>query len=213
MTLIIILCALFIVKFTKFFHSVRSDACLVRYTEFFTKKMGNNAYIAILIALFLSAVFIILVQSLLISFAFGFLGWLLSLFILVYCLEETRFGEQSVELFYQEVLQRLFSVIFWFVLLGPAGCFAYRFLQRLSISLPDPMARRFSLWLVCILDWIPARLLALTFSFSSWRQALDPRLSHTYALLYYCSSTDEAQALVNRALFIWLFVLALLFIF
>lgn len=134
--------------------------------------------------------------------------------VLTYCLNPTPIIEQEPRAFYQTVLQDLFSVIFWFVLCGPAGCFAYRLVQQLAVSLEThSVAQRFALWLLCIFDWVPARLLALTFSFSSWRYVLDVRLVETYEILYRCGCMDEPSALVNRSLFIWLVALALLFIF
>ncbi|MEH6609464.1 MAG: hypothetical protein V7696_08840 [Halioglobus sp.] len=59
-----------------------------------------------------------------------------------------------------EGYQRWFAVVFYFVVLGPAAALAYRLLQ-LSLSGNSPaMARR---W-IALADWLPARLLALTFA-------------------------------------------------
>ena len=59
-----------------------------------------------------------------------------------------------------EGLQRWFSVLFYFVLLGPAAALAYRLLQLCRDSFEPELAGR---WLF-LLDWIPARLLAATFA-------------------------------------------------
>ena len=59
-----------------------------------------------------------------------------------------------------EGLQRWFSVLFYFVGLGPAGAWAYRLLQLCRSSFEPELARR---WLF-LLDWVPARLLAATFA-------------------------------------------------
>ena len=59
-----------------------------------------------------------------------------------------------------EGYQRWFSVVFYFMVLGPAAALAYRLLQ-LALSGNSPaIARR---WLA-VADWVPARLLALTFA-------------------------------------------------
>jgi AmpE protein len=143
-----------------------------------------------------------------------------------------------VRAFYQGALQRLFSILFWFVLLGPAACMAYRLTQRLSLALGESDAQRFAMWITFVLDWLPARLLALSFClaghfsdiFSEWCNSFRSRISETYHILYRCGHAairmdenpspeivaaqfDEAYALVNRSLFIWLVILALVLIF
>ena len=146
-----------------------------------------------------------------------------------------------MQAFYRGALQRLFSVLFWFVILGPAGCVGYRMIQRLYVHLKNTDmqgAQKFASWLTFVLDWIPARLLALSFClvghftdiFSEWCAAFKSKLSDTYQVLYRCGHVaikmdenpepvvvsaqfDEAYGLVNRSLFIWLVVLALVMLF
>lgn len=62
--------------------------------------------------------------------------------------------------FAYEGYQRWFAVLFYFVLLGPAGALAYRLLQ---LCHPHFEARRAERWLFLV-DWVPARLLAATFA-------------------------------------------------
>jgi len=62
------------------------------------------------------------------------------------------------ELLY-EGLQRWFAVLFYFVLFGPAAALAYRLLQMCRGNFEPERVRR---WLF-LLDWLPARLLAITF--------------------------------------------------
>ena len=59
-----------------------------------------------------------------------------------------------------EGLQRWFCVLFYFVLLGPAGALVYRLIQLCRDSFEPDTAER---WLF-LLDWVPARLLAATFT-------------------------------------------------
>ena len=80
-----------------------------------------------------------------------------------------------------EGYQRWFAVLFYFVLLGPAGALAYRLLQ---LCLPDfsPQLVRRCLFLV---DWVPVRLLAaafcLTGHFVSTRDSLFAALGNSSA--------------------------------
>ena len=62
-------------------------------------------------------------------------------------------------LFY-EGYQRWFAVVFYFLLLGPAAALAYRLLQMAASNDHAQMAGR----CLSVADWVPARLLALTFA-------------------------------------------------
>jgi AmpE protein len=67
---------------------------------------------------------------------------------------------------YYRAFERLFGVLFWFVLAGPAGAVAYRLVQ-LEQSLVrelDPAQPGSRLALQHWADWLPARLLALGFA-------------------------------------------------
>jgi AmpE protein len=61
---------------------------------------------------------------------------------------------------YLRGFERLFAVLFWFVLAGPAGALLYR-LVRLYPEQAVASARRDLLF---VLDWVPARLTALSFA-------------------------------------------------
>ncbi len=62
--------------------------------------------------------------------------------------------------FIYEGYQRWFAVLFYFVLLGPAGALAYRLLQLCRDDFEAPQTER---W-IFLADWIPARLLAAAFT-------------------------------------------------
>ena len=78
-----------------------------------------------------------------------------------------------------EGYQRWFPVVFWFLLLGPAGAFAYRLIALASVGDFAADGRR----LRYLADFLPARLLALTFAltgdFVRCRQALQDALPAT----------------------------------
>jgi AmpE protein len=59
-----------------------------------------------------------------------------------------------------EGYQRWFAVVFWFLLLGPAGGLAYRLLQWFGREVESDTARRARY----LLDWVPVQLLALAFA-------------------------------------------------
>lgn len=56
--------------------------------------------------------------------------------------------------------QRWFAVLFYFLLLGPAGALGYRLLQLCRHSLEPVLSTR----VLHVLDWVPARLLAAVFA-------------------------------------------------
>ncbi|MDF1692972.1 MAG: regulatory signaling modulator protein AmpE [Zhongshania sp.] len=82
--------------------------------------------------------------------------------------------------FYQG-FERWFAVVFWFVLLGPAGALAYRLLFMLAGSERQPQQDRdHAANALFYLEWLPVRLLGLAFAIianfdtgiSAWRQHL-----------------------------------------
>lgn len=66
---------------------------------------------------------------------------------------------------------RTFSVIFWFIILGPIGAILYRSSHTLKLKLPemDDMGLDFRSGvnrLLYILDWVPTRITAFTYALS-----------------------------------------------
>lgn len=143
--------------------------------------------------------------------------------------------------FYHVSLQHVFSVLFWFVVLGPVGAVLYRMVQKLSVYHIEEVTKKVQLLadrVLFVLDWVPARLLALGFClaghftdiFAEWRKTFKTGIKEAYQVLYSCgyvavrthahsetvlvlTQFDEAYYLVCRALFIWLVVLALIILF
>ena len=77
-----------------------------------------------------------------------------------------------VEATFASALSRWFGVLFWFVLLGPAGALAYRMIQLIArhASFADELdARQHEIAerTARILDWAPAHLIALTLALVS----------------------------------------------
>ncbi len=98
---------------------------------------------------------------------------------------------------YRASLQRIFAILFWFTLLGPVGAVLYRFVQKLSVYESEEVmdkVKTLSSNVTFVLDWIPARLLALSFClaghfmdvFVEWQKTFKIGLKETYQVLYHC---------------------------
>jgi membrane protein required for beta-lactamase induction len=78
--------------------------------------------------------------------------------------------------------QHLFSVLFWFILLGPIGAMAYRiatWLPTMEQANRDPDFLLNSKQLVVMLDWLPARITAFCYAIAgSFEDALYGWRSH-----------------------------------
>lgn len=144
--------------------------------------------------------------------------------------------------------ERLFAVLFWFILLGIPGALLYRlsalYAERANEDGADPTAARW-LWL---LEWLPVRVMGFTFAivgnfagcYRAWRQCLTCRERATAEVLEAylegalggidaseCSAGFEVaegqrvcgaqleglQALLSRALLLWITVIALAVLF
>ncbi|MFT4045798.1 MAG: regulatory signaling modulator protein AmpE [Solimonas sp.] len=95
--------------------------------------------------------------------------------------------------------EKLFGVLLWFFVFGPAGAVAYRLACRLPRLLhataPDSLAARTAGWLHNLLAWVPVRITTLLFglagslddALAAWRSLMRQPLhgwrSHTWALL------------------------------
>ncbi len=64
--------------------------------------------------------------------------------------------------------ERLFGPLFWFVLAGAGGAFIYRVAHQLAASevAHGVRFRHFSWWFRDVIDWLPARVLALGYALS-----------------------------------------------
>lgn len=131
--------------------------------------------------------------------------------------------------------ERIFAVIFWFVILGPTGAILYRLTTNLSKQdgTGDSLAA-IAILFQAVLTWLPARMLALGYALTGhFDGALQAYRNRPYesdlALENYDvlvntgmgalrdhESTDEissiisAKNLVMRSILIWIAVLALL---
>lgn len=93
---------------------------------------------------------------------------------------------------------RTFSVIFWFILLGPIGAILYRASHTLKMKLPemDDMGLDFRSGvnrLLYILDWVPARITAFTYALSGNFHDATGKWWDAH------EDNDEADSIINRA--------------
>ncbi len=74
--------------------------------------------------------------------------------------------EQFCRYLIGSAVERLFAVVFWYLVLGPAAAVLYHLTvlhRQYCASEQDTQAGRFIQRLIVILEWVPARLLALSF--------------------------------------------------
>ena len=133
-----------------------------------------------------------------------------------------------------EANERIFSVIFWFVLLGPVGAVVYRLTSEMARPREDKDPDEAASWMSSVLAWIPTRLLAMGYALSGhFDGALngyhnrsrdadinssnrDILVSSGLGALHDINGEDElacihsARNLVMRAIIMWLAVLAAL---
>lgn len=136
--------------------------------------------------------------------------------------------------FFVITYERLFAVIFWFVVFGPAGLILY----TAVISLRNLLSAESHLNLLfyvlkikAVLDWVPIRLMGLSYAivghFSSvsklWSEQWQSRLSDDAGLVTEYGSAAlgvhksalnnlqlEVVQIINRALVFWLMVIGIL---
>ena len=83
------------------------------------------------------------------------------------CDDRAMLHEEFSRFLMSSYFERLFAVVFWYLLLGPAGALFYHlaFLYRSRVwQHSDSAETELVMRLAYLLEWVPARLLALTFS-------------------------------------------------
>lgn len=170
---------------------------------------------------------------------FGFIGFLLHLFVFYYCLgpknpfypfwsnpEEDK-KEDMMEKYCVEMNEALFAIVFWYVVGGPLAILTYRLV---SLCKQEFLIASLATTLNNILNWLPARITVFFFllvgNFQKGihffiRMLLAPPEKNTYllgkgGLLALGYEEDEqnlpthAEKLMEHALLLYLVVLALL---
>ncbi|MDH5518470.1 MAG: regulatory signaling modulator protein AmpE [Gammaproteobacteria bacterium] len=152
--------------------------------------------------------------------------------------DSTVNDENSLQLCLSSTLnlmtERLFGVIFWFAILGPAGALLYRLSQQfLSIYRDDPIFSKSAERMSELLNWLPERFLAISFAITghfegalaAFKENKETDRSGQYLLIDIClgalegnDSNDKAaylsayRGLVLRSMIFWLATIAVLFL-
>jgi len=130
--------------------------------------------------------------------------------------------------------ERIFATIFWFIILGPFGAILYRLISELSKQIEYNDLAEFSEFIHAIMAWIPARMLAagyaLTGNFDGAYHAYRDRAyvsdiaqsnqeilvatglgaMRNLEMETEIASVHAAQALVMRAVIVWIGILAVM---
>ena len=245
MTFLVLLFGLLTERFYDWSHLRRFD--WYRTYQAWVNKQWSMPNPATMLALYvLPITFGVFLISLMIHNAlFGFLSFVLGLAVFIYCLGPKNLWAQAVpqaityplDQLFLNANQRIFAVVFWFLLLGPAGAILYRLValnagQDNLESRADAAVTARSL--LGLLDWIPIRLfsagLALGGHFSQvmavWRSKASLGPDQNDVMLVECGYAalgnevvggptgavvdKQAIGLLDRALIITLVVLAMI---
>lgn len=142
------------------------------------------------------------------------------------------FHQAFVRAIFIAAYQRIFAVVFWFVILGPLGAVLYRSIALCRAESPLGLMS-VAAKLQQLLDWIPVRIFTFIFAlgghftqvFAYWKKQVTKGVSVNDTLLTECgvlsldvldgshipedgSGEREAVALLDRAFVMWLVILA-----
>ena len=260
MTIIIILLCLGLNAFTPVGKWTRQYGWLSQYFKYHQKWLGTTPFgkgvLGLLMALVPAVLAVAILQWILSHFTWGIAAFIFDAAILLYALgvmprvekgsstkapktrtvEEAARGQSEAVIATEtdnvlwQAQTSMFAVLFWFVILGPAGAVLYRFSRLLSEQTyveDSPQIRTTAMSWVSYLDWLPVRLLGLCFvlagrfesAFKVWWGQIGTGPQNNIAYLEACShaalehSNDNPQmqwALYQRALIILLVILALI---
>ncbi len=125
--------------------------------------------------------------------------------------DPTNFYQTFTRAIFVASYERVFAVVFWFVVLGPAGAILYRSIALMSVDSPlglTSMAKRTQQWL----DWIPVRILTFIFilggnftrAFTCFRQTILRKPEANQLILADCGiaalDVTEGSELPGRAI-------------
>ena len=145
-----------------------------------------------------------------------------------------RFHQLFVNGIFTAAYYRIFAVVFWFILLGPAGALLYRLIM-LSQAESVLGLSRLAGQVQDVMDWVPVRLFTFLFAlgghftevFATWKKSAAQGLKATEAMLTKCgvaaldvlvegkvpedgAAEKEAVELLDRVFVIGLVVLAVI---
>lgn len=152
---------------------------------------------------------------------------LLCLLLLWYCIDVTCIQStesQTDSTLFENSYQKIFSRLFWFFVFGPVGLIFYVVVRGFSVELSNAFFEK----LLGILDWVPVRLVGLSFAlagdfaavFKPWILLLPKspaksanavtKLGQAAVANHTTGNLSDVTALIIRALTVWLVVIALI---
>lgn len=93
--------------------------------------------------------------------------------------------------------QRLFAVVFWFLMLGPVGALIYRLSSELRHASSEDGFPCSTAW-IAVLDWLPTRLLAITLALIGRFDTLLPIIQDSISFKL-DTLMDDNEQLLRRA--------------
>lgn len=191
----------------------------------FSKLMQGHGLFAVLV-LVLPIVIVVSLIFTVVYHVLGHVGYLvLSLLLLWYCidatgLKQTPAATASASDLFLKSYQKIFAPLLWYFIFGPVGLALYVVVAVLRAELSD---QRYFVMTHGVLDWVPIRLVGLTFAlagnfgavFKLWMSNLLSGVSDNQNQVVAfgesaMTSDPDAMSLIRRALLIWLVVMALI---
>lgn len=234
MVFIVVLFALLIQWFVNLEGRYRYNGWFNTYYLWVQKTIKIHFSWAKIAILVLPFVILVLLLDGMFKHFWGIAGqFIFNLLLLWYCTDydgarDRAKKDNDIDHFFVFTFERVFAMVFWYALFGVLGASVYYMACILRITLKEQSSpyEKIAHQLRGLLDWIPLRLLGLTF-------ALVGRFSATFAAVFKATFTGvgetrkqlvewahlsleegktsaAALALVDRSLFVWLVVLALL---
>jgi len=248
MNFIILLICLAAERWTNLGFNVRKFKVFELYLTLF-KSLKLNSYLNLLIILLPILIVIVLIFFLLMFVWFGLLAFIFAFLILWYCFGDFVFDDKAAihqENYHDEVETQvaslvmlannhIFAVTFWFLILGPIGAVLYRVNELVSKKGANAELQTVATKFQLLLDWIPTRLLAISFGFVShfmkvlkaWLDHILTGVSQNEQVLTACgfaAMQDDLNAsgitpaevkkhvltLIDRTLIFWLVIIAII---
>lgn len=245
MTFIIVLICIALQRFLKLDSMSHQVHWIEPYTRWMYSKTNQIAHGHAMVSLLILIIPLLLGISIifaLIYHLFGSIGYFVgSALLLWYCLDARELKNNpyeggNVSKLFIHTYRHLFAIVFWFAAFGPVGLTLYVVidnLRRYLESQPDEKQINLLYFITHVqglLDWVPLRLLGMTFAFvghfsNSFKLVVDQLFSgikHNqqqivdWGLAAQLGDEINAEAsladtftLIDRALIVWLMALAL----
>lgn len=191
----------------------------------FSKLMQGHGIFAVLV-LVLPIVIVVSLIFTLVYHTLGHVGYLvLSLLLLWYCIDVGILRQapgatvSATDLFLKSY-QKIFAPLLWYFIFGPVGLTLYVVVAVLRVELSD---QRYFVLTQGVLDWVPIRLVGLTFAlagnfgavFKLWMSNLLSGVSDNQNQVVAFGESamapeSDAMGLLRRTLLIWLVIMALI---